>query len=579
MSRGISNDDGAPGLRRGVAILAQLHGNATRAMLPITAVAVVAGVLEAVALTLFIRGALSITTDSADRFELLGISIGTDSTSLLLAAAGCILATMIAHYSLARGAARLSLTVLTNARLRLVDSFIDADWEHQSEGREGTLQEAATTLSQRAASAATFLATGGASITILLALAICAIVVSPLVSIVTILVLLPIIAILQPLTRATRRRSHQAVGRTSQFAETVAATTTLAREIRTFGVGRERAEVLHTMSRDTSESTFKTRTSNMLASYLFKDLALLAIIGIIGVLDVVVDLRASAITAAVFLIIRALAYAQLSYNVVQNGVEETAAIAELKRQIDELEGAAQPAGTIPIDEFEKLEFRNVEYAYTSDRPALLGIDLELHAGEALGLIGPSGSGKTTIAELTLAMRTPTAGELLVDGRPLADIRRSDWTRLVAFVPQDPRLSEHSVADNIRFFRDGISDADIERAARQAHIHDAIAALPDGYRTVLGPRSSGLSGGQRQRLAIARALAGSPQLLVLDEPTSALDAASEELFRQTLAELCGSVTLVVIAHRPTTLEVCDTIVTVRDGRITRTQRADDSATTA
>lgn len=576
MSRATVDEEATPGLRSGISILRQLHGNATRAMLPITAMAVLAGVLEAVALTLFIRGALAITSGSVDDFELFGISITNSSTTLFLAAAVCLLATMCTHLYLARGAARLSLTVLTNARFRLIDSFVDADWEHQSSGREGTLQEAATSLSHRASTAATFLATGGASISILAALALSAIVVSPLVSITTILVLIPVVLSLQPLTRATRRRSHEAVGRTSQFAETIAATTTLAREIRTFGVGRSRAAALHDMTRQTSDSTLRTRTSNMLASYLFKDLALLAVIGIVGVLSVVVDLQSSAITAAVFLIIRALAYAQLAYNVVQNGAEEAAAIAELQRQITQLEQAAEPQGTIAVNDFETLRFHNVDYSYSVDRPALSGIDFNVQAGEALGLIGPSGSGKTTIAELMLAMRMPDSGDVLVDGVPLRELRRSDWSRLVSFVPQDPRLSEHSVAENIRFFRPDITDADVERAARQAHIHDAIAALPQGYDTMLGPRSTGLSGGQRQRLTIARSLAGSPRLLVLDEPTSALDGASEELFRQTLDELRGDITLVVIAHRPTTLEVCDTIITVRDGRITRTQRADDGA---
>jgi ATP-binding cassette subfamily B protein len=577
VGRANARDLDTPGFTSGVKFLSVLHGNARRAMLPITLVALVAGVLEASALTLFIRGALAITTDDIDEFTLLGFSIGSDTTSLLLAAAACLTLTMIAHVYLARGAARLSLTVLTNARLRLIDSFIEADWEHQSGRREGTLQEAATSLSHRASSAATFLATGGASLTILIALGACAIVVSPLVSIVTILVIIPVVLFLQPLTRVTRRRSHEAVGRTSQFAEEIASTTTLAREIRTFGVGAARATALHEMTRQTSESTVRTRTSNMLASYLFKDLALLAVIGIVGILNVMVDLRASAITAAVFLIIRALAYAQLAYNVVQNGAEEAASIGELKRQIDSLEGAASPDGTVAIDGFAALEFRDVEYAYTSERTALHSINLVLEAGEAIGLIGPSGSGKTTIAELILGMRTPTLGQVLVDGRPLSDIRRADWTRIVSFVPQDPRLSEHTIAENIRFFREGVDDDAVRLAAQQAHIHEAIEALPNGYETVLGPRSTGLSGGQRQRLAIARALAGSPQLLVLDEPTSALDAASEELFRQTLAELSGIVTLVVIAHRPTTLEVCDTIVTIRDGTITRVQRSDEVPT--
>jgi ABC-type multidrug transport system fused ATPase/permease subunit len=308
-----------------------------------------------------------------------------------------------------------------------------------------------------------------------------------------------------------------------------------------------------------------------LASFLFKDLALLAVICIVAVLHLLVDLRASATTAAVFLIIRSLGYAQLAYNVIQNSAEENAAITQLVHQIDALEAAVEPPGSVSISSIDLIEFTDVSFHYDADRHALESVNLRLERGAALGLVGPSGSGKTTIAELLLGLRLPSAGSITVDGQPLHDIRRSDWTRLVAFVPQDPRLSEQSIAENIRFSRDGISDEAIRDAARQAHIHDTIEALPDGYSTMLGARSTGLSGGQRQRLAIARALAGQPCVLVLDEPTSALDSASEELFRQTLSELKGTVTLVVIAHRPTTLDVCDCVVTVADGRIASSQR--------
>jgi ABC-type multidrug transport system fused ATPase/permease subunit len=164
----------------------------------------------------------------------------------------------------------------------------------------------------------------------------------------------------------------------------------------------------------------------------------------------------------------------------------------------------------------------------------------------------------------------------VDGVDLADIDDDDWTRICALVPQDPRLIEGTIAENIRFFRARITEDEIHRAAELAHLADAIHALPDGFETKLGARSQGLSGGQRQRLAIARALAGNPQVLVLDEPTSALDSASEELFRQTLHELRGRVTLVVIAHRPTTIDVCDTVITVDDGAITSTTSRRESA---
>ena len=138
---------------------------------------------------------------------------------------------------------------------------------------------------------------------------------------------------------------------------------------------------------------------------------------------------------------------------------------------------------------------------------------------------------------------------------------------MAFVAQEALLFTGTVAENICFFRDGLDEATLRRAAAQANILADVDALPDGFDTHLGERGSRLSGGQRQRLSIARALAGDPELLVLDEPTSALDGQSEALIRATLGRLKGTMTIVIIAHRMSTLEMCDRIMVIEGGRMT------------
>jgi ATP-binding cassette subfamily B protein len=180
-------------------------------------------------------------------------------------------------------------------------------------------------------------------------------------------------------------------------------------------------------------------------------------------------------------------------------------------------------------------------------------------------VGPSGAGKSTLVQLLLRMRTPTAGRFLLGALPVDDIDLVSWRRHVAYVPQEPRLLDGTVADNIRFHRD-IDQASVERAARLAHIDHVIRAMPQGYDTVVGQRADAVSGGQRQRLCLARALAGNPSVLVLDEPTSALDRDSEAAIQATLRELRGRLTMFIVAHRPSLLEICDRIFELDRGHL-------------
>jgi ABC-type multidrug transport system fused ATPase/permease subunit len=196
---------------------------------------------------------------------------------------------------------------------------------------------------------------------------------------------------------------------------------------------------------------------------------------------------------------------------------------------------------------------------------LSDISFRVAGGEAIGIVGPSGAGKSTLVQILLRLRTPQQGRYLVNGVPADAFAGRAWTAMVAYVPQEPRLLHASVAENIRYFRD-IPAAAVEDAARLARIHNDIVAWQDGYDTTIGPRADAISGGQQQRICIARALAGRPELLILDEPTSALDPRSESLLQESLLVLKERLTLVIIAHRMTTLEICDRVMVIVDGRL-------------
>jgi ABC-type multidrug transport system fused ATPase/permease subunit len=228
--------------------------------------------------------------------------------------------------------------------------------------------------------------------------------------------------------------------------------------------------------------------------------------------------------------------------------------------------SSQENGTSQVSEIGSIKFDDVTFSYLANTPVLDRISFEIKQGEAVGVVGPSGSGKSTLVQLLLGIRNPASGSITADGINLKEIDRSSWTSKVAFVPQDATLITGTVAENIAFYRSDISKEQMIDAARSAHVLDDIEKLPKGFDTDLGERAQQLSGGQRQRLSIARALVGNPDLLILDEPTSALDMKSESVIRDTIASLNGRVTVVVIAHRLSTLDICNRLMVIQEGQL-------------
>jgi ATP-binding cassette, subfamily B, bacterial PglK len=229
--------------------------------------------------------------------------------------------------------------------------------------------------------------------------------------------------------------------------------------------------------------------------------------------------------------------------------------------------ANQPERPAPIAG--AVTFRDVTFAYPGERgTALSGIGLEIRPGARIGLVGPSGSGKSTFVDLLLGLLEPTGGDVLIDGQRLDDSNRSAWQAAVAHVPQAIFLADGSIAENIAFGRSGEAiDADrIREAARLAELDAFIAGLPQGYDTFVGERGVRLSGGQRQRIGIARALYKQARVLVLDEATSALDEATEAAVMKAVDQLPRELTLVIVAHRLSTLRLCEQIVRLEAGRL-------------
>lgn len=213
----------------------------------------------------------------------------------------------------------------------------------------------------------------------------------------------------------------------------------------------------------------------------------------------------------------------------------------------------------------EVRFENVDFSY-GDAPTLEGIDLTVPAGGSLAVVGETGSGKTTLSYLLPRLYDVTGGRVTIDGVDVRELTFETLSETVGVVSQETYLFHASIADNLRFARPSATDEELEAAARAAHIHDHIAALPDGYDTLVGERGYRFSGGEKQRLAIARTILRDPRVLVLDEATSALDTQTERAVQEALDTLARGRTTITIAHRLSTVRDADQIVVLDHGRI-------------
>jgi ABC-type multidrug transport system fused ATPase/permease subunit len=240
---------------------------------------------------------------------------------------------------------------------------------------------------------------------------------------------------------------------------------------------------------------------------------------------------------------------------------------EIERWLQTPVFPARPFGKRKLDGIRHaIVFRHLGFIYPNGKVALEDINLELPAGKTLAWVGESGSGKTTLASLLIRLREPTSGLIQVDGADYWEIDPADWHRRLGVVEQEAFLFNDTVEGNLRFGRPEASAEQLREALRIAHLTDVVAQLAGQMQASVGERGSRLSGGQRQRLSLARAMVGSPDLLILDEATSALDTVSEQQVQEALEDARQGRTVVVIAHRLSTIRHADLIAVMKEGRI-------------
>jgi ATP-binding cassette subfamily B protein len=461
--------------------------------------------------------------------------------------------------------ARISSDVQLKLRESIFESFTRASWAEQSRDREGHLQELMTnqvTEATQAAIRATELIISLATFTVMV---VSALVLNVVAALIVLAAAGLLFALLRPLNRLGARISRALSQAQLEYAGGVGQATRVAQETRVFGVAPVQRRRIADLVASTSELFFRRQLLGTLIPNAYQSLVYLVLIGGLVAVYATGAGRLGSLGAVVLLLVRAGGYGrniQAAYNALRQRLPYVDRLREAEQQYL----ASSPhTGTTPLRRVEMLAFEDVSFAYVPGRPVLSGIDFEVVDGEAIGIVGPSGAGKSTLIQILLGLQTPGDGRYLVNGTPAQEFAGVDWHRLFSYVPQEPRLLHASVAANIRFMRDLDDDA-VERAARLAGIHGDVMTWSNGYDTVVGPRADAVSGGQQQRICLARALAAQPEVLVLDEPTSALDPHSERLIQESLTALSHELTLFVVAHRMSTLQMCERVMVVVDGRL-------------
>jgi ABC-type multidrug transport system fused ATPase/permease subunit len=556
--------DANPGFREKWLAINRLTGQ-VRVHIGLLAVsAVLTGLIEAAFLVSVARIGLAVAENQNEVTLTRGVSLAL--TQAIIAAA--ILLGLRLLVSLAGVRVQMGLTyrVSTSLRRRLAQAFLRASWGVQQAQPSGTLQQLVVTFPNHASNLMATLSHAAGSALTLLALVGVALLVDAPATLIVVVVLGLLSLLLRPLRNVVGRRSQASIEHQMAFANGVAQVGALGVEIQAFGVRPQAEKHLDDLIGNDAAAQRRVGLIANAVSPIYVTFAYAAVLGALVAVAAIGTGQLQSVGAVMLVMMRSLGYAQQ----MQSGAVALAQILPFLRAIDETvdEYESQPAssGSTPVVTIGPVEFSGVSFSYEPGTPVLEDVSFRIEPGEVIGIIGPSGGGKSTLVQLLLGLREPDQGQAKVGDVDLREVDREQWTSKVAFVPQDPLLITGTVAENIRMWRDQITDEQVVAAARAAHVLAEIEALPDGFDADLGERGQKLSGGQRQRISIARALAGGPELVIMDEPTSALDMKAEAAIRETITSLAGKVTVVVIAHRISTLEACDRLMVIQGGRI-------------
>jgi ATP-binding cassette, subfamily B, bacterial len=543
-----------------------LLGDRRRTVVALAATSLISGFAEAGTLALIAEvGASFVGHQKKVHIHVAGLNTSFSIVTLLAIALGLALIRLVMQIPISILPSRIASEVQASLRTKLFHSYTAASWEVQSLDREGQLQDTMTSQTMQATGGAVG-ATGLISNSLqFFALLVTAFVLNPWAAAGILISGVLIFIAVRPLKKLGVRRARALSRAQVSYAGGINEAIRLAEETHVFGVAGEQRKRIDELVQQAKRLFFSTQVLAKLVPNIFQSLILIMLVGALWILHAIGVGNTPALVAIIMLLVRSARSGQQGLATFQSLSQTLPFIERTQEAERRYAESAPPEGDVPLQTVQTIAFRDVSYAYRVDQPVLSDVSFEVTRGEVVGVIGPTGAGKSTLIQLLLQLREPKSGSYLVNGVPAGRFVRADWHGRVVYVPQEPRLLHATVAENIRFDRD-LGMPAVERAARLAHIHDEIMSWENGYDTLVGPRADAVSGGQQQRLCLARALAARPEVLVLDEPTSALDPRSEARIQESLTELKQELTLFIIAHRMSTLDICDRVMVIMGGRL-------------
>ena len=487
--------------------------------------------------------------------------------SILVALGALVLFQAVLKYWRMILVSRITTGFVAWMRTRAMATLLNTDISYFHQEKLGTLANTLTTQPTQAGATLFAFTELFATLGIITAYLVAAFLISPVLAAVAFGIMLIITLSMQFHIRRAKMFGGLLVERNNDLHTSAVESLSGIRVIKSFVLERLRGEDFRRKAQGVGDTTFRLER-NRSQIIVLQETALFGLVGAIVYVGVsVLNLDLAVTVALLFILYRLAPRISNMNNLRETLASAMASLRNVEATISQSSVTAIPNGTKPFVKLHgAIELENVSFSYNDGMQVLQDANFAIENHKITALVGTSGAGKSTLIDLILRYYDPLQGRMLVDGVDLRELDLVSWRKSIGIVSQDIFLFNDTVANNILLGQTGATMEQVVDAAKRAYAHDFILQMPQGYDTPIGDRGWNLSGGQRQRLALARAILKEPQILILDEATSSLDSESEQLIQNHIRAIRGTCTILVVAHRVSTIQDADRIAVLQDGRI-------------